>query len=467
LGATLLAALLPGAVAAEAVTRYHDHTVDVFCESDLDGGHAYTTFFSTELDGFAVVDVAIWLDPAVPFDEPATYSGSAEAFDATEGDVLTLIAQLPIVGPDGSDLGIGTVSAELPATGPAEPFTEPGFGNHKSKTAGVRRTYDGDVTFTLDTVSVTITDCFGTVTDVDAWNTNPHSFVESVAGLDLACDWPIDGGSVDLFVQSTAVDLFADVFVGSPDQTLFSNGTHSGSATTAAMDLTIGLTDEATGDESTAHAVATFTKTGPVVTSTLVQQSGQARLQEQSLVSQGALTFQDGSSFPIDSASCRVVSFSRHSAFNQSSGPKATGRAPVNDVPSGAIALHPGSKVVTTNRGAAQDPEQPITTCPEGPFDDFGRTLWYTIEGTGGSISLDTAGSQIDTVMAVYVPDGDDLVEVACQDDVDGDPIGHTYQAALTIDTVAGTTYYIEVGGYRRFFDPETVETGQIRIAVR
>ena len=54
-------------------------------------------------------------------------------------------------------------------------------------------------------------------------------------------------------------------------------------------------------------------------------------------------------------------------------------------------------------------------TSAGGPFDDFGRTLWYTIAGTGGDITVDTAGSIVDRVIGAYVKDGEDFVEVPPQ----------------------------------------------------
>ena len=64
-------------------------------------------------------------------------------------------------------------------------------------------------------------------------------------------------------------------------------------------------------------------------------------------------------------------------------------------------------------------------------------------------MSVDTAGSQIDTLIGVYTKDGSDFIEVGCIDDVFTLPLGTTYQAAITIDTEIGTTYYVEIGGYR------------------
>ena len=133
------------------------------------------------------------------------------------------------------------------------------------------------------------------------------------------------------------------------------------------------------------------------------------------------------------------------------------GPAPVNDVPEGAIALKPGSRLNTMNVGATHEPEVQIQTCPEGFCDQFGRTLWYTIEGTGGPVTIDTAGSNIDTLIGVYAPTDAGFEEVACIDDVEFEPVGSTYQAALTIDTEEGVTYYVQIGGYRFPFDEAAI----------
>ena len=118
--------------------------------------------------------------------------------------------------------------------------------------------------------------------------------------------------------------------------------------------------------------------------------------------------------------------------------------------------------------GATPEPEFPILTCPGGFSDNFGRTLWYTIEGTGGPVTIDTAGSGIDTLIGVFVTTDAGFEEIACDDDVEFEPVGATYQAALTIDTEVGVTYYVEVGGFFNFFqDATSAEAGRIRIRVR
>ena len=80
-------------------------------------------------------------------------------------------------------------------------------------------------------------------------------------------------------------------------------------------------------------------------------------------------------------------------------------------------------------------------------------------------MTVDTAGSDYDTVIAVYTSAGRAAsrpVPDACVDDVPLEPIGRTLQAAVTFDTVAGTTYYVQIGGY-----PESFPYGNLRVAVR
>ncbi len=204
------------------------------------------------------------------------------------------------------------------------------------------------------------------------------------------------------------------------------------------------------------------------MTSLLRDANTRTKVTEQLFDVSGVATFSTGNTFPMDTEHCRTIDASSRSMSQTTSGPKPGGKAPANDVPGGAIALRPGDKLVTTNRGAALDAEVGITTCPEGEFDDFGRTLWYTVAGTGGPVSVDTAGSQIDTLIGVYTKDGSDFIEVGCIDDVFTLPLGTTYQAAITIDTEIGTTYYVEVGGYRESgpFGERPPDYGQIRIAV-
>jgi hypothetical protein len=146
-------------------------------------------------------------------------------------------------------------------------------------------------------------------------------------------------------------------------------------------------------------------------------------------------------------------------------GPKA-GTAPANDTPDGAIALEPGDKLNERTTGTALDAEVPITTCPEGIGDNLGHTVWFTVEGTGDEITFDTAGSDFDTVLAVYTREGDTFTELACIDDVFFEPIGTSFQGSITGPTELGVTYWVQVGGFLNFFNPEFAESGRLHVAV-
>ena len=80
--------------------------------------------------------------------------------------------------------------------------------------------------------------------------------------------------------------------------------------------------------------------------------------------------------------------------------------------------------------------------------------------------TIDSAGSDFDTVMAAYTSNGAggfNPVPDACVDDVPVLPFGRTLQAAVTIPTtVVGTSYYVQVGGF-----PEQLPYGNLRINVR
>ena len=75
----------------------------------------------------------------------------------------------------------------------------------------------------------------------------------------------------------------------------------------------------------------------------------------------------------------------------------------------------------------------------------YGKTMWFKYTpGTSGNATVDTAGSDFDTVMAGY--EGTTLgglVRKACNDDTT------TPQAKFTLPVTAGRTYYFQVGGYQ------------------
>ena len=78
--------------------------------------------------------------------------------------------------------------------------------------------------------------------------------------------------------------------------------------------------------------------------------------------------------------------------------------------------------------------------CDSGHNVGAARTAWYTIEGTGDQITVDTAGSDFDTSLFVYSGSASGNM-VGCSDD-DGGGVTSIVQFGST----AGTTYFLQAG---------------------
>ena len=183
----------------------------------------------------------------------------------------------------------------------------------------------------------------------------------------------------------------------------------TGSVSAESVSATMSLIDDTTGDSYSASAQATFEPAGSRVTTTRLGDNSRIKVTEQLLTPTGAIEFSTGETFVIDAEHCFALEFKNHAVTTQPAGPKPGGAVPINDTPDGAIAVAAGDRFNVPTGGASLDAEQPIVTCPEGEFDTFGRTLWYTIEGTGDPVTVDTAGSNFDTLIGVYESDGESL----------------------------------------------------------
>jgi hypothetical protein len=129
-----------------------------------------------------------------------------------------------------------------------------------------------------------------------------------------------------------------------------------------------------------------------------------------------------------------------------------TGRGliPANDAPEAAVELGAGDSVRVRTAGASEWPEASCIVDEFGYGEveiPLGRTVWYAVAGTGGDVTVDTAGSDFDTVLGVYTSDGTGFAQVACVDDVYGDET-FSLQASVTFATEAGVTYFVQAGGY-------------------
>jgi hypothetical protein len=94
-----------------------------------------------------------------------------------------------------------------------------------------------------------------------------------------------------------------------------------------------------------------------------------------------------------------------------------------------------------SNAGATKEPNEPDHAAQPG-----GASVWYrwTAPGTG-VVTIDTSGSDFDTLLAVYTGDSvDALTEVASSDD----DLTISPRSKVAFDAVGGTTYRIVVDGY-------------------
>ncbi len=119
------------------------------------------------------------------------------------------------------------------------------------------------------------------------------------------------------------------------------------------------------------------------------------------------------------------------------------GTAAPNDVCWEAEALGPGL-IGFSNDNADTDGPTP-TTCGSG--NNFQEDVWYTFTAPcDGLMSIDTCGSNFDTVLAVYTGSCGSLTQVGCNDD---SPICGGLQSAIAnMPMTFGTVYRIRLGGF-------------------
>ena len=131
--------------------------------------------------------------------------------------------------------------------------------------------------------------------------------------------------------------------------------------------------------------------------------------------------------------SCELLLVTGHAALHTPSGPE-----PVNDSPTAATPLGIGD-VIEQPTGGARVAAEVGSWC--GEF-GFTNTVWYAVTGTGGRLRLDTAGSDFDTLVAVYTGSPQELTELACRND-----LRTTRLASITWPSEPGEVYLVQVGG--------------------
>lgn len=471
-----LALMLPMAAAVSAAkpAMFQVNQISVDCEPETtDLGTAVTGGFADDFTVQAYLD--FWPTGVPPFEGPP----SMGVFSTTLISADDLGAVVEVELGDYVDDGTGgfivaepngetaTLTVTYNAGDPTPIDNRFRIGNQQFRDVGLHWELaptvevdgsDGIGDFSFDS-------CFGTRDQFDRWQTSPNAIVNEFAFTNLGCEFleGTDGSQAFLFggISSGFGDDFGgfDVFVDTGAIQLagfgeLDRGTNRGFS---------GSTTISTEDGSVTLG-ASFTAAFTVIDSQTVispAQNAHHKVSQAFYAVSGTLSLSNGVTY--DLSGCSADSYSQRDQFRNPNGPKIKGPAPSNDAPTGAIALAVGQSVRADTGPASLAPEQPMSCTSAG------RTVWYTVTGTGGDVTIDTAGSNFDTAVAVYVDDGGGLTEIACNDDEPMFEPVRTLQAIVTFPTEVGVTYYVQVGGFDfSFADPAaSPEYGKLRLSVR
>ena len=455
---------LPASASAKPPDKGSDHFVEINCDPLINSAGAAALYATiSDLNG-ADAFAAFWAGATGTFGSQPTLERDFESAPTVTLAGGTMTGSIPLLDDAFQPAGSATFTATLSPGGAPVPIDE----RFRDGNRSFRQT--GTLTPLAVTGSLTIPGggtfdlaaCTGADISINFFGTNPNATVFRFENRYADC--PLDlGGGVEGFLFmgfEGESDVFIDAGLFRPDGSgiaMFGMGTLTGGT----IEATLEAFDPETGDPlGTGSVSATITATGERFSYTLTNASGRSRVSGDVYDVAGTVTFPDGTIGNLDdcfSADQRVKE-----VFTNAQGPKPSGKTPSNDLPTGAISIAPGGRTSTSTRAATLVAEAPFECLADLPV---GNTVWYKIAGTGGTITVDTAGSDYDTVAAVYTSPSPGVytpVEGACVDDVPLVPVGRTLQSAVSFATVAGTTYYVQIGGF-----PEAVTYGNLRVAVR
>jgi hypothetical protein len=437
--ATLCCVLVAaGSASADQPLRFTFHELDVICDDPLVSNGGVAVLMGGVNDQFGPFgDVAFWAGQTTPTGSPTLSTDYASTVTGT-ATATSLSLSIPLIDVSGDPDGTASVTATLVPVG--DPVTVPireRDGNlliRGSETDQAMSITSG--TLSIGGSSFSLTSCSGLSLSRTEFDTQPHAFSVGFADTTVFCQFSAPG---------TDVFLFADVAEGGRELNIsFSDLPLFGYTDAFVLDqstfsATVPMVDTTTGNQVEDATIDATVTAGEPFRVKLKSQIGHQVETIVPLFLAGTLDVPAiGETF--DLSSCTAGTRTGHTSFNPSNGPNPTARRPVNDAPGGAITLTPGDRVTTKTNGASLDPEKPASCAP------LGRTVWYRIRGTGSPITIDTAGSGFDTVVAVYT--GSSFTEVACDDDVFFQGFPFSVQAKVTFDTVAGATYLVQVGGF-------------------
>ena len=476
LAALALALMLPASTSAAKATRLTDHTVSIDCEDGLHPtsgtGFAFFGARTSELDG-----PDAFLD-AWNGDEPVGESDLHRDFDQpvdVTWNGTALSGSFPIVDSGGDPAGTATFSATLSPVG--DPYViDDSFkdGNSKFRATGTGQTMQPAGSLVLSTgQTFDLGSCFGDMSTVSTFATNPSSFVTHFAARTTDCPLTNTAGDTGfLFVDlSNDSDVFIDSSVapadGSPEIGASGGASLVGNVIDTPLDTFFRDTDEPAGVAASVHM--TVTETGEKFDRLFRSRDSRTVARGTLLDIEGTLTI---GSHVFDLGACVGGDYRTKVLVTAPKGPKPGGKVPTNDLPSGAKSLAIGGSANVQTKGASPNREATFECVifedeNGAPFEvPVANTVWYKFTGTGHPVTIDTSGSDFDTVLATYTagPGGTFTpVPNGCGDDVPTPPVGRSLQAAVTIPTVAGTTYYVQIGG----FPDSAFPFGNLRVSIR
>ena len=455
-GMALAVSLLAAPVAAAPAQRISDTESVLFCEG-ITGDAGSVFLFAAESETFgSFADLAFWAAPSLPETSNPTWiavSGSAD-FDGTSVTASFDIVEFEIpVSPEdppfGDPVGTATLEATLTPIGDPQPYSiNDHSGNQTFRREGVAQEFSVAGTLTLpEGLTFDLSSCTASHDTYTAFSNAPASHIHRASQLVLDCHWEVDGAFISLFAVADEFGGFSDVFVSGSDLELRGVPIGPATLTTEAYEASFDLfdaTDPTASDPVGSADASAVLIPGGRVNEKFSFGNSMVHITGQSYVVDGMLTLTTADTtyeLPMDAESCFAADQRVTELFSPRQGPR--GRPLPNDAPDAALPIAIGETTTVRTGGAALESEAPCIGELGGEVVEFpiGKTGWWTFEGTGGDVTIDTAGSDYDTVLGVYTDDGGGLVPIGCVDDVD------SLQARITISTEAGVTYYVQAGG--------------------